>query len=178
MLAVSAEVRWLRFSVRHPRPGERRYVDGRFYVYEDGDWFRERPRARKVDQGRVEQAVGVSSAVRRKYDAAPEYQDLIDRFGEQGVVRDERGRIIQYNYPKSDDPEKNRKIAEAAYELWEPFYRVSEEIGLEESAKHEPVTLVDRRTGREFSTHPAHAAKRARKAGLVEKRKKVKSVTK
>mgnify|MGYP001587398408 FL=1 len=174
MHAPSPEVRWLRFSVRHPREGERRFIntDGRFYVYEDGDWAPERKVRHAKDQSRVEAAVAMSSQLKKKYDAAPEWQDLIDRFGEQGVVRNERGKIVQYNYPKSDDPEVNRKVAAEVYDLWEPHRRISTDIGLEESAKHEPVLLKDPETGQTFSTHPAMAEKRARKRGLKEVRKR------
>lgn len=175
MPAPSAEVRWLRFSVRAPRAGERRYVGGRFYRYEYGDWHPERAAARKVDDARVAEAVSLSGALQKKYDAAPDMSVLVERFGEQGAVRDARGRIVQYNYPKFDDPEKNAKVAREVYELFDGQRRIAEEIGAEESAKHAPVTLVDRRTGREYSTHPKLAAKRARKAGLVEKRKRVKA---
>lgn len=168
MLAPSAEVRWLRFSVRHARTGERRYVGGKFYEYDGNDWSPVRPRARKLDESKVAEAVEMSRELQKKYDAAPSYQDLIDRFGEQGVVRDEKGKIVQYNYPKYDDPEKNRKVAEEVYDLFDPQRRIATDIGLAESAKHEPVTLKDPNTGQTFSTHPKHAAKRARKRGLVE----------
>lgn len=169
--APSEPVRWLRFSRPHARAGDRAWLAGRFYEFDGQDWSPERPKARKVDASRVAEAAGRASALQKKYDAAPEWQDLIDRFGEQGVVRDETGKIVQYNYPKFDDPEKNRKIAMEVYDLWEPHRRISTDIGLEESAKHEAVTLKDPDTGQTFSTHPAQAAKRARKRGLVEVRK-------
>lgn len=170
--APSEPVRWLRFSVRHARTGERRWLAGRFYEYDGEDWSPVRPKGRQVDQSRVNEAAALSHELQKKYDAAPEWQDLIDRFGEQGVVRNEQGKIVQYNYPKSDDPEKSRKIAQEVYDLWEPHRRVSTDIGLEQSAKYEPVTLKDPDTGQTFSTHPLHAAKRARKRGLVEARKR------
>lgn len=174
MLAPSPEVRWLRFSSRHPREGERRMVDGAFYVYASGDWHRvvERRSAPEMSRSDLERATALTSMAQKKYDAAPEWQDLIDRFGEQGVVRDEHGVIVQYNYPKYDDPEKNRRIAEEVYDLWEPHRRVEMEMGAEASARHEPVLLKDPDTGQTFSTHPAVAEKRARKRGLVEVRKR------
>lgn len=172
MHAPSEAVRWLRFSARHARAGERRYVGGALYEYDGDDWSPVRPKGRQVDPRAVDEAVGMSHVLQKKYDAAPSWQDLIDRFGEQGVVRDEKGRIVQYNYPKSDDPEKNRKVALEVFDLWEPHRRVSTEIGMEQSAKHEPVTLKDPDTGQTFSTHPKHAEKRARKRGLVEVRKR------
>ena len=172
MLAPSAEVRWLRFSVRCPRSGERRYVGGKFYEFDGQDWSPVRKHARQVDRATSDQAVADMAGFQKKYDAAPSWQDLIDRFGEEGVVRNAQGKIVQYNYPKSDDPEKSRKIAQDVYDLWDPHRKVSTELGLEQSAKHEPVTLKDPRTGQTFSTHPKHAEKRARKRGLVEVRKR------
>ena len=175
MLAPSPEVRWLRFSVRQARAEERRYVNGHWYVFSGEDWYRVVNQRRAPEVSRYEGAAATdrTSMVQKKYDAAPEWQDLIDRWGDEGVVRNERGKIVQYNYPKSDDPEKNHRVALEVYDLWEPHRRISTDIGLEESAKHEPVMLKDPETGQVFSTHPAMAEKRARKRGLKQVRRRI-----
>lgn len=170
----TTELRALRASLYgREREGQRVYHAGCFWVYAHGDWWKQRPE-QKVDPAVVAHAVEMSSKLQAKYDAAPSYQQLIDIFGEQGVVRDASGKIQGYNYPQPKDDDQRRKLNAAVYELWEQHSRIATEIGLEESAKHAAVTLMDPRTGRTVSAHPRTAAQRARKAGFVEKRRRLK----
>ena len=173
----SAEVRWLRLTVRAPRDGDRRYLGGRFYFYAEGDWHLE-PKLHALAPDVLRDAVGVTSSAQKKFDAAPSWGDFIAKWGEAGAVRDRHGKVIGYKYPASPDPVRQRQINEEVLELWTPHMRVSGEIGAEASAKAPPVTLVDRGTGQEFTAHPAVAESKARKRGLVEKRRRVKAVKK
>lgn len=168
----TAELRALRATMKG-REGQRVYYAGRFWVYAANDWWVQR-KEQKVDASAVSHAVEISSRLQAKYDAAPSWQDLIDLFGDEGVVRDASGKIRGYNYPQPKDEEQRRKLNDAVYELWDRHRRISTEIGMEESSKHAAVTLVDPRTGREVSAHPRTAASRARKAGFVEKRRRLK----
>lgn len=72
-----------------------------------------------------------------KRDAAPEFSDYIEKFGEQGVDRDEHGTIVGYRMPKPRDDEDRRRINETVYEMWQPQRRIAIEQGGEHSAKLE-----------------------------------------
>jgi len=175
VVTPTAELRALRATMYgREREGQRVYHAGTFWVYAHGDWWKQRPEQKQVDPAVIAHAVEMSNRLQEKYDAAPSYQDLIDIFGEQGVVRDASGKIMGYNYPQPKDDEQRRKLNAAVYELWARHHQIAEDIGLEESAQHQAVTLMDPRTGRTVSAHPRTAAQRARKAGFVEKRRRLK----
>ena len=119
----------------------------------------------------VAEGMANAETAARKRAAAPSWSDLGAAFGEQGFVRDARGKIKGYRYPKSDDPAVSAVIAKKAYELWEPHRRVSVEAGAKVNANVRLTTLENPQTGqvREVDVRQAEAV--ARKHGFVERAK-------
>ena len=155
--------------------GHRVHLAGGFWVYTDGDWFRQ-PRA--VRREIVDAAVAAMGEVQRKFDATPEWQVIIDQFGEQGAVRDAQGRVVGYRYPRHADPDRNLRQSHEVMEMFEPALRVEEEIGYNASAAAPAVTLVNEFTQQTVQAHPAKAERSAKRAGMVEKRKRLKRSSK
>ena len=106
--------------------------------------------------------------VARKRDAAPSWNDLISTFGEQGAVRDKKGRMKGYKYPRTGDAVKDAATARKVYEMWEPQRRVATELSGARNAAIRSVRLRDRKTGRIHSSPERFAEQNARRAGMVE----------
>ena len=81
-------------------------------------------------------AVAAVGAAAKKRAAAPDWKTINETFGEAGVVRNKRGRQVGYRYPKTGDPERDRRTSQKVYEMWQPHRRVSAELGGEVSARH------------------------------------------
>lgn len=165
------DLRDLRFF-RNGKEGDRLWWRGAWWTYADGDWWKERP-APRLSEEEMRRAAVVGEAARKKHDAAPDWSEFVALWGEQGAIRNARGKIVGYRYPKYADPEKQRMVNMQVLELWSRHTRVSTDLGLEESARHAPVTLLDRDTGRKVTTHPATAERRAKKSGMVEAPKRL-----
>jgi hypothetical protein len=143
-------MRWLRFAHRGAPVGRTVMLDGFLYrAKADGAWDRHDPALvhRAVSEDAFQTGMRASDVAARKRAAAPEWADLIGLFGEQGVVRNHRGKIVGYRYPKYDDPEKNQKVALQAYELWDRHRRVSVDAGAELNANIKLTTLENRDSG-------------------------------
>lgn len=123
---------------------------------------------RAVAKEIADKAVAANRALAKKRAAAPSWSDYISRYGEQGAVRNKHGRVVGYQMPKPDDPEKRRRIANEEYERWQPHRRISIEQGGEHNARIPNTTLLDRKTGAKHVVPAAVAARRARAQGLVE----------
>lgn len=150
--AEIGRARWLMFAHRDAPRGRVVVLDGIPYRSKgDGGWERKRddarapdPRARNVD---MKAANHFSSVAKKKRDAAPSWQDLIDVFGEGGAVRNADGKVVGYRYPKYDDPERSQQVANKVYELWDPHRRVSVRAGAELNADIKLATIENRDTG-------------------------------
>lgn len=116
----------------------------------------------------VATALASTAELAKKRDAAPSWADLGATFGEQGFVRNKRGKITGYKYPKHRDPAKSASVAKQAYEMWEPHRRVSTAQGSERNAQMPMTTLISRKTGRREVVPSSVAERKARKADLVE----------
>lgn len=73
----------------------------------------------------------------------------------------------EYHFPKSDDPEKQRKINEAVYDMQQPWRRASSDLSHERNANTESTTLRDR-DGKTRVVAASLAERIARKRSLVE----------
>lgn len=69
-----------------------------------------------------------------KRDAAPEFSDYIEKFGEEGVRLDEHGTIVGYQMPQPKDDDERKRINDTVLEMWEPQRRIAIEQGGEHSA--------------------------------------------
>lgn len=118
-----------------------------------------------------DKAVAASRAIQKKREAAPSWSDYVSRYGEQGAVRNSRGKIVGYKLPQHDDPQKNRRIAEEEFERWQPHRRLAIAHGGEANASIPTTTLIDRKTGAKHVVPEAVAARRARNSGLIEEAK-------
>lgn len=142
-------MRWLNFAYREPRLGTVAVVEGLPYKFVETGWERLDLLHRAAAARRMDTSDGLRAAevAARKKMAAPSWGDLIHEFGEQGVVRNERGKIVGYRYPKYDDRDRSQRVAQTAYEMWEPHRRVSVTAGAEVNAGIRLTTLVKPETG-------------------------------
>lgn len=168
--------RWLEFVSSAGRAGvERICRNVRHYRGEDGVWFTWRYSQEMVpDEGEASEASGSTAAATRKRNAAPTWADINAAFGDQGAVYNADGKQVGYKYPEPRSDEERRRMNQMVYDMWNPQRRIALEIGGERSAKTAVTTLVDQRTGREHQVVAAHAEFKAKKAGLVEKRARMK----
>lgn len=169
--------RWLEFVTARGRVAYEWIVKGVWhYRGADTRWYFwkyvERPR---VDDSVARRAAAEASEAVKKRQAAPSWQEIIDQFGEAGAERNAAGEVVGYRYPKPKSDEERKAINAAVYEMWEPHRRVSTDLGMEKSANVEVTELVDPRTGRTRQVKAKDAAKVARKAKLVEKRRRLKA---
>lgn len=151
---------WIVKGVRHYRGADTRWY---FWKYET---------RKRVEDREARRAAEATAEAVKKREAAPTWDDLAHTFGEQGLERDATGKIVGYRYPKPKDDEQRRKINETVYEMWNPHRRIATEIGMEKSAAVEMTTLVSEATGQARAVPVAQAEKVAKKAGMVEKRKR------
>lgn len=107
-------------------------------------------------------AVGSTSEAAKKRDAAPDWSEIRDKFDRQGGVAtlNDKGQTIGYTYPRSDDPEVQRRINQDVYDLWDRHRRVGTEIGAEKSARTEKqMVRVKTGDGNDRLVHPEQAEK-------------------
>lgn len=166
--------RWLEFVSRCGRTSYEWIVKGvRHYRGADTRWYfwKYVERQRVADRD-ARAAAALAAETAKKRAAAPSWDDIIARFGEQGAERDAAGNVVGYRYPRPQSDEERQRINADVYEMWNPHRRIATEQGMERSANVEVTTLVDPGTGRTRQVKARDAAKVARKAGLVEKRKR------
>jgi hypothetical protein len=164
--------RWLKYAHRDAPVGRRVVLDDCLYRRgANGLWDLEcLLGAMEIGEDRVREGLTASDVARRKRDAAPSWADIISTFGEQGAVRNSRGKVVGYNYPKHADPEKNRQVAQKVYEMWDPHRRVSVEAGSNANANIKLTTLENPDTGQVRQVDERHADSVAPTAGFVRKR--------
>ena len=160
--------RWLLFAHRGAPVGRTVSLDGIPYrCTAPGEWSRMETVARRTaPAAAVPDGLRLAAAARKKRDAAPSWADLEALFGADGTVRDARGKRVGYRYPRYDDPEKNQKVVEQVYELWNPHRRASVETGAELNASVRTVELEDQ-AGRVRVVDERHAETVAHEQGLT-----------
>jgi len=169
--------RWLEFVSSAGRAGTERIVRNVWhYRGSDGRWFSWKYVSREVpDEVTSAKSVDRTARIAAKRNAAPSWDDIIHVFGEQGAVRNEAGKVVGYKYPEPKTDEARRRQNEIVYEMWNPQRRMAIEMGSQVSAETPMTKLVDPATGREFQVATVHAEKKAKKAGLVEKRPRIRA---
>ena len=112
--------------------------------------------------------VAATATAARKRDAAPSWDFYRENFGEQGFVRNARGKIKGYQMPKPKDDKEAAKVRNKVVEAWEPHRRISVDAGYEAHAKVKNTRLRNRKTGQTLLVPEAFAEKKAKAGDLVE----------
>jgi hypothetical protein len=89
------------------------------------------------DKAALDAGVSTTRAAARKRAAAPSWATIRGKFDKLGGVAtlNAKGETVGYKYPRSADPEKQRKINQTVYEMWNPKRKVEMEVGAEVSAE-------------------------------------------
>lgn len=102
----------------------------------------------------------------KQADAAPSYGELQSAFPDGRVVYGPDGKRRGFKYPRHDDPERQRRVNEKVYELWNPNRKLDVENGARRNGAVHSVAMRDRE-GRKRLVPEQQAEMAGRRKGLL-----------